>query len=48
MEQQGVPLDEFEARRDQGFWTETREVVHRWDERIDDFNGRVAAGSHPV
>ena len=44
VEQQGVPLDEFEARRDQGFWTGTREVVHRWDERIDDFNGLVAGG----
>ena len=43
VEQQGVPLDEFEARRDQGFWAETREIVHRWDELIDDFNAQVAA-----
>jgi hypothetical protein len=44
VEQQGVPLDEFEARREQGFWAETREIVHRWDDLIDDFNARVAAG----
>jgi cysteine synthase A len=43
VEQQGVPLDEFEARRDQRFWTETREIVHRWDELIEDFNAEVAA-----
>jgi cysteine synthase len=43
VEQQGVPLDEFEARRDQRFWVETRRIVHRWDELIDDFNARVAA-----
>ncbi|HYO44160.1 MAG TPA: pyridoxal-phosphate dependent enzyme, partial [Candidatus Limnocylindrales bacterium] len=43
VEQQGVPLDEFEARRDQPFWAETRGIVHRWDELIGDFNAQVAA-----
>ena len=43
VEQQGVPLDEFEARRDQRFWIETREIVHRWDQLIGDFNAQVAA-----
>ncbi len=44
VEQQGVPTDEFEARRDPAFWTATREVVHRWDELIDEFNDVVAGG----
>ena len=43
VEQQGVPLDEFEARRDHRFWVETREIVHRWDELIEAFNAQVAA-----
>ena len=43
VEQQGVPIDEFEARRDQRFWIETREIVHRWDQLIGDFNAQVAA-----
>jgi hypothetical protein len=41
VEQQGVPLDEFEQRRDQRFWVETRQIVHRWDELIEDFNART-------
>jgi cysteine synthase A len=43
VEQQGVPLDEFEARRDQRFWVETRRIVQRWDELIEEFNAQVAA-----
>ena len=42
VEQQGVPIEEFEARRQPAFWTETREIVSRWDELIDEFNQRVA------
>jgi cysteine synthase len=41
VEQQGVPLDAFEARRDPAFWTRMREVVAEWDERIDEFNART-------
>jgi cysteine synthase A len=41
VEQQGVPLAEFEARRDPAFWTELRDVVGAWDELIDDFNART-------
>jgi cysteine synthase A len=41
VEQQGVPLDEFEARRDQRFWVETRRIVRRWDELIVAFNAQV-------
>jgi cysteine synthase len=43
VEQQGVTLEEFEARRDQRFWVEMREIVHRWDELIEAFNAEVAA-----
>jgi hypothetical protein len=41
VEQQGVPLDEFEARRDPAFWTRTRDIVGTWDELIDAFNERT-------
>ncbi len=43
VEQQGVAIDEFNARRSQDFWVETREIVHVWDAMIDEFNARVAA-----
>ncbi len=41
VEQQGVPIHEFEARRDPRFWTQVREAVAGWDELIDDFNART-------
>jgi cysteine synthase len=43
VEQQGVPLDEFEARRSPDFWTGMRQIVHEWDAMIDRFNAEVAA-----
>ncbi len=43
VEQQGVTIEEFSARRSQDFWVETREIVHVWDAMIDEFNARVAA-----
>ena len=43
VEQQGVPLEEFEARRSPAFWQEMREVVHEWDAMIEAFNSEVAA-----
>ncbi len=45
VEQQGVPIDEFEARRQPAFWTTTRDIVGRWDELIDEFNEQVAGAS---
>jgi cysteine synthase A len=42
VEQQAVPLDEFEARRSQAFWSETRAIVHEWDAMIATFNAEVA------
>jgi cysteine synthase A len=41
VEQQGVTLEEFEARRDQAFWRRTRDIIGTWDELIDAFNARV-------
>jgi cysteine synthase len=41
VEQQGVSLEDFEARRDPAFWASLREVVPAWDDLIDDFNART-------
>jgi cysteine synthase A len=41
VEQQGVPIDEFVARRRPEFWTGIREQVAEWDEAIDEFNART-------
>jgi len=43
VEQQGVPVAEFEARRSQDFWVEMRQIVHEWDAMIGEFNAAVAA-----
>src|SRR6478672_6031641 len=45
VEQQGTPVDVFEARRSATFWQGLRRYLGVWDELIDDFNGRVAAPS---
>ena len=45
VEQQGTPFELFEARRSQSFWRGLRRYLPIWDEMIDDFNARVAAGS---
>ena len=42
VEQQGTPLDVFEARRSQSFWRSVRAYVPVWDELINEFNARVA------
>lgn len=41
VEQQGVPVDRFLARRDQAFWKGVRTVLPVWDEMITDFNRRT-------
>jgi cysteine synthase A len=41
VEQQGVPLEEFETRRRPEFWTAMRGIAATWDELIDDFNART-------
>ncbi len=44
VEQQGVPLEEFERRRGQGFWTQLRQAVPAWDALIAEFNDRAGFG----
>ena len=41
VEQQGVDLAHFDARRDQSFWVALRDLVPVWDELIADFNART-------
>jgi cysteine synthase len=38
VEQQGVSLEAFERRRDQGFWRELRQAAPAWDALIKEFN----------
>ena len=42
VEQQGVSVEEFEARRSQDFWRDLRALVPAWDALIDAFNRRAA------
>jgi cysteine synthase len=46
VEQQGVSLPDFEARRDQQFWAGLRSLLPAWDAMITEFNERtgLAAG----
>ena len=41
VEQQGTPLAEFEARRDQRFWAEQHTAWRHWDELIAELNERT-------
>jgi cysteine synthase A len=43
VEQQGITIEAFVARRSQSFWTGLRELIPAWDELIREFNGRAAA-----
>ena len=43
VEQQGVPLAEFEERRDQRFWVGLRDLLPCWDRMIDAFNAEIGA-----
>ena len=43
VEQQGVPLEDFEARRDQAFWNSLRGLPQLWDDMINELNDEVAA-----
>ena len=45
VEQQGTPLDVFEARRSQSFWRSVRSYAPVWDNLITEFNARVAKAS---
>ncbi len=41
VEQQGISLEEFEARRRPGFWKDLRDLLRAWDEMISAFNAQV-------
>ena len=41
VEQQGVTVQDFDARRKQAFWTDLRELVGTWDALIDEFNAKA-------
>ncbi len=43
VEQQGVTLEEFEARRDPSWWVEQRAQAVLWDEQISELNAAVSA-----
>ena len=45
VEQQGIPLHDFEARRRQSFWRNLRSSLPTWDAAIAAMNLRTAAGS---
>jgi len=45
VEQRGVPLVEFEARRAQAFWSSLGEALPAWDEMIREFNRRTAVAA---
>jgi cysteine synthase A len=47
VEQQGVSIEDFEARRDPAFWTGVRAEAAAWDELIDDFNARTGVLESP-
>ena len=43
VEQQGVSIEEFQARREQSFWHSLLDMVPVWDDLITELNGRSGA-----
>ena len=43
VEQQGVSIEEFRARKSPQFWTDIREIIPVWDRMIEEFNARTGA-----
>ncbi|MFB3854126.1 MAG: pyridoxal-phosphate dependent enzyme [Vicinamibacterales bacterium] len=41
VEQRGVSVEDFDARRKPSFWTGLHDLVPRWDEMIREFNART-------
>ena len=41
VEQQGVSVEEFTARRDQAWWRELQDVIPVWDAMIEEFNAKT-------
>ena len=47
VEQLGVPLDDFVARRSQDFWRGLRQALPAWDALIGEFNRRTGLAAPP-
>ena len=45
VEQQGVEIDDFAARKEQAFWDGLHFLDDEWDEAISEFNARISARS---
>ena len=43
VEQQGVPLADFDRRKDQRFWRDLVDSIPAWDRLIEEFNAEVGA-----
>jgi len=43
VEQQGISIAEFTARRDQRYWREMRSILPEWDSMIEEFNAQTAS-----
>ena len=43
VEQRGIPIEDFTARRDQGFWRGLRDLLPLLDQMIGEFNERTGA-----
>jgi cysteine synthase len=46
VEQQGVSVEDFQARRSHSFWTGLRNKIASWDELIGEFNSRTKVIEH--
>lgn len=41
VEQQGVSVEDFRVRKEQGFWRRMRDMLSAWDQMIEEFNERT-------
>ena len=41
VEQQGVSIEDFDARRSQEFWNALHQMTPKWDEMIAEFNAQT-------
>ena len=47
VEQQGVPIDDFDRRKDQRFWRDLVDSIPAWDRLIDEFNAEAGRRTPP-
>jgi cysteine synthase A len=48
VEQQGVPVEEFDRRKEQSFWDGVAASIDAWDALIDEFNAEAGARPEPA